>query len=508
MNGLFKRPLMLLCLVFFVGSCLFARISSDLRLLSCLVLPIVFLLAFLFSGKRRSLIRRSLLLTCLSLFLAALLSYIHLDLRTGRVNALDGKTVSFTGTVTEAVSITSYSGYYTVSGEKIGPDGISFTFMLESDDPTLVPGDRITGTALFSLFPETENGFPLRRYYLGKGILIEGEGTGEITYLGTDTSLVIRIKGLNRRLCGIVSSLLPKEESGLINALLLGNKDTLPDEADRNFRRLGISHMLAISGMHLSVLTLSLDKIFSLFLRKRRVRRLLLLVPVVFFMLLTGLSPSVLRAGLMLILYESMFLLSGRDDPPSALFYAGTIILLFQPYAALDVGLQLSVAAMAACLMFNRISNKRKPSPEKTDGFLRRLLRYAANIFLLSLYVLLFILPLSYFYFGEVSLLSPLMNVLFSPFISLLLFLSPLLLLFSGSYLLSGFLAVPVRLLAESVLDLARLCATGDTPVLSLHYALAPAIIGILFLLTLAFPFAGKKRRINCKRKKKRRKPL
>ena len=140
----------------------------------------------------------------------------------------------------------------------------------------------------------------------------------------------------------------PADAAPFLKAVLTGDRGGLDFAAERDLTVAGLSHVVAVSGMHVSLLVGALYLVMG---RARRAAAAIGIPLVLIFMLLTGLSPSVVRAGIMLSLLLLAPLLHRESDPPTALSAAALLILLFNPYTVANVGFQLSFLAVAGLLL-------------------------------------------------------------------------------------------------------------------------------------------------------------
>ena len=487
MHEIAKRPLALAGLVFYGAASLLAVLSPLCRIIGGAV-GIILLAVFLLLRGGRKVVRRNGIAAAAALLAASLLAHVAVDVRIAGAERYAGETTAVVGTVEEVSFTNEYSGQYVVSAVSIGGTHTGAKIRLSTADPSLRPGDSVLVSGTLTLLPENENGFPARRYYRSRGIFLTMETEDDVTVIGSGKTFSSVVAELRGRLAGVYASLLPDDDAGLVTALLIGERDGLSDSTVRDFRALGISHLLAISGLHLSVLLAALEGILRLFRIRRRVRRVLLVPAVVGFMILSGLSASVVRAGCMLLICIAMSLVTHREDVPSSLAYAAALIVLVSPDALFDVGLQLSVSAMLGCFL---AASWAKLVRLKHGKVYRRLVLPLVT----ACCVLGTVLPLSAVYFGETSLAGPFATVLFLPIVSLLLFLAPLLPLVSAAPTVSAVLAFPVRLIAGAVLRLASILAEHAV-VVSLHYALAPLLVAAVFLTVVFLPDARRKARI------------
>ncbi len=242
---------------------------------------------------------------------------------------------------------------------------------------------------------------------------------------------------LRRRL---VAGLTPQAAS-LTRALTLGEREALGDDQEA-FRRAGLAHLLALSGLHVGFLVAFF---LTIGLPLRRWRYLLALALLLGYLAVVGPSPSLTRATIM----AGVWLLAraaGRGEAPLAalLALALAVHLLLEPYAVWSLSLQLSYLAVAGILVF---------LPPRRS--LPRPLSWARDAFFASLGAQAAIAPLLLHYFGRLPLLSPLANLLALPLAGLLVPLGFVKALLPGAGLLAG----PVNLLAAGLLDLARLFA-------------------------------------------------
>ncbi len=214
---------------------------------------------------------------------------------------------------------------------------------------------------------------------------------------------------LNVRLCERIRQVFPEDVSAFFQALMLGEKTDLYDDdaLHLSMSRAGLMHMVAVSGMHITFLIGMLRHLMG---RTRRAS-LLSIVVIWCFVLLTGSNPSAVRAGFMqtLVLLAPVF---GReDDPPTTLLLALALILLRNPLAAGSVSLQLSFASLAGIELFSdRIRTSVLSAIPKRMP--RRIRNYLASNTANSIGVLVFTTPLIGLYFGYISILSPLTNML------------------------------------------------------------------------------------------------
>ncbi len=165
-----------------------------------------------------------------------------------------------------------------------------------------------------------------------------------------------------------IRELLPKTDgAGLLYVFLTGNKSFISPEIQELFQKSGLSHSLALSGLHLGlVFALGiLPCYFIAFFRPeifQKISRLQLSlffsVPlVIFFLWNTGISPSLLRASSMLFFWIFMLLVLKRDNVfLDGLFYAALFIFLFYPLLIFDVALQLSIIATAGIIFYMPVS--------------------------------------------------------------------------------------------------------------------------------------------------------
>jgi competence protein ComEC len=151
---------------------------------------------------------------------------------------------------------------------------------------------------------------------------------------------------------------LPREGAELLSALLIGQRGLLPEESKDWFRRAGAAHLLALSGLHLGILTAGGWWALGL-LRLRPGTRYLFLIPLVgFYVLVAGMRVSLVRAGIMFallglfwVLWERGWVLRAWYDPLQGLSAAAIVVLLMWPWSALDVGFELSFMATGAILL-------------------------------------------------------------------------------------------------------------------------------------------------------------
>lgn len=203
-----------------------------------------------------------------------------------------------------------------------------------------------------------------------------------------------------------VAELFDGDEAAFLSAILTGDTSGLSEEARSDLSEAGLSHILAVSGMHCGFLMTLI-----LLVTGRHRRRLLaaLALPIlVFYTILTGASPSVVRACIMVLFVLAAPLFQRDSDPPTTLSAALFLILLANPFAAASISLQLSFGAMAGLLWLTpRIQDLLLG--EKSRGRVYRLLASSLSA---TVGAMVFTVPLCAVYFGSLVLISPVSNLL------------------------------------------------------------------------------------------------
>ncbi|MCH5184286.1 MAG: ComEC/Rec2 family competence protein [Oscillospiraceae bacterium] len=251
---------------------------------------------------------------------------------------------------------------------------------------------------------------------------------GEILSVGSGKTWGSGVLSALRQACERLYA--PYGEEGVAQALLLRERSALTSATTGAYRNAGLSHLLAISGLHLVIYMAILHRIVGRMALPRWMSVPLLLLALLGFSYMTSFSPSVLRAAVMLGILTVAEFLNHRVDRLTTLFVALLFLLLWDPYALLSVSLQLSfLACLGLLLLQTHISELcyriRRKHYYGRGSRRYRLLASAAGSVLTSCSVLLFTFPVLVFSFGQVAYLSPLMNLLvlpfFAPLLSLLL---------------------------------------------------------------------------------------
>ncbi len=360
------------------------------------------------------------------------------------------------------VRLVSADGSTTAVRESIWASG-------EADAPIAVRGDRVRLSGRLQVPDDGDFGVFLAQH----GLVAELD-VDEATRLGPAAAPIVRWAQSFRTLVGAsIRSLFPAREAGLLMGLALGDDSRLDPAVERDFRASGLSHMLVVSGENVAMVLAPMLALGALLRLSRWPRFVLGLGTVVFFVVLTGAEPSVLRAGVMAGLTLVGVFLGRPRSTATVLSAAVFCLLVMDPALVWSVGFQLSVAATASMLVLAT------PFADRFR-FLPRSLALATGA---TLAAQVGVTPVLLYHFHEVPLSTVLANVLAFPAVSPALLLS---LAAAGSglawhalgRLLAAIALVPMRyleLLADRAARAPIPWITGDggVPALVIGVALA-----------------------------------
>lgn len=217
---------------------------------------------------------------------------------------------------------------------------------------------------------------------------------------------LFKLLNIRKNLISIIRNHVPESSAGIVEALTLGERFSIEDDILSAYQNLGVVHLMAISGMHVGLITAGLFYALIRIGLTREKAGILLLLFLPVYTLLSGAAPSVLRASLMLGFYIAGTLVKRGIHSSAALSLSYLLLLLFNPYFLWQAGFQLSFAVSASLILSSSILKKAGKS---------RLAGLAMASFIAELSSLPFLL----YHFQQISLVSFPMNMVMVPFYTL-----------------------------------------------------------------------------------------
>ncbi|WP_276767758.1 ComEC/Rec2 family competence protein [Gemella morbillorum] len=369
-----------------------------------LISMLCIIIFLLITWKNKNLNARKIII-CIIVFLAFFIRGAY-EQKTNTTHISDEKNIDIILTIDDRIQV---NGNYLKGIAKLNKEKVLFTYILKDE----VNAD-------IEDIGEKKNfySFDYKKYNENKGIFKNAK-INDIKNFEENKGIISKIKIWRISLGNKIHKEISFDKSGYIEALIFGDKAYLEKDEIINYKNLGTSHLLAISGLHLGVL---ISLIYFILLRLRFsveiIEKIVFLV-IPFYMLISGFSPSVLRAGGMIMLY---IIFRKKDMTKLESLLTTFILMIFiNPLFIFDIGFELSFLITFCLLMSDDFLSGSKNI--FTSGF---------KISLVSSLASLPILVMNFYTFSYISIIS---NIFLVPIFSLVIF--PLVLISYVSFLFS-----------------------------------------------------------------------
>ena len=277
------------------------------------------------------------------------------------------------------------------------------------------------------------------------------------------------------------------EEGNFSAAILFGRRDLLSLETTRDFARSGVSHILALSGLHLALISGLIEFVLRK-LRVPKITRCLVVIPfLIFYTAMTGFSMSTLRAAIMLTIFYVGFVLSRPGDSLTTVAVAGFLIVLFMPSSIISCGFIMSLSSTFGIVVISPylsgfLKNRRPDSKIKT--IMKRIGRFLLSSLAITVAANVAVSYYTYSMFGQISLATPIANIVVTPVVAAQLASAVLYVLFGKISFIGTALVWAQKAIGKYVLSAAAFFSDIKGVCISLNYDFAGVIIASLLLST------------------------
>ena len=353
-----KRPLALILCVMLGGFSFFVDFGWKTKLICASISLFAISIIYLFDTLKAS--RKPIVVICLvtlsiSLILSAIWASNFFPTEFYNEGSVDIK-----AKVYKIDNSDSATSAITFKSEKIcgKNDKHSFIAYVNKDIAVMLRQyDVVTFKAEISELSSDDDGFDGRSYFISKGYSAILNNISDISIHENDVDHIDSFfHRLQLKIANTLKIRTNFDTGAFLAALIVGDRSDLSGNTRLNFARLGISHILALSGMHLAILSFAINAVLIKVNVKKKTRVCIMICLVIFYMALTGFMSSVLRAGLMLLISYILFLLLNKSDSLTSLAISVFIIVLIDPTSVYDMSLWLSAFATLGVVVFSEMS--------------------------------------------------------------------------------------------------------------------------------------------------------
>jgi len=416
-------PLICLSCAWVAGIFLGSSLNLPLVLILTGIIPLPLLLFF-----RQH--RKIIILTSLSLFaLFAAATYSYSSLHTINENSLrfynDREITEIKGMVARDPEVRDKSTHLYLSSAEIKleegwheVEGTALIFVPRY--PAYEYGDVLSVSGKLETPPQL-NDFDYKGYLAHQGIYtITYYPEIEILERGKGFKPLEWVYSLRNHLAQTMSAVLPEPQASLAQGIILGIRGNIPLSVKTDFTRTGTTHLLAISGLHLSIIAgILLSVGIWLFGRRHYIYIWLALGTIWLYALITGLHPPIVRGAIMASLFLTAELLGRQRSAITALTFAAAIMVGISPYILGDAAFQLSFLAMTGLVflfpIFQALGRKAVRATLGEDGALASIATISSDCLSATMGAVIAVWPVVAYYFGIISFAGPLATFLALP---------------------------------------------------------------------------------------------
>ena len=395
--------------------------------------------------------------------------------------------VNIVGTIVSSKKEKQYINEYKIETEKINNIKLKKKFILLTKNKEIEYGNKIKleGTYIKPSKSRNYRGFDYSNYLKTENIYgtIEQNGKIELIKEKNINYLFINLYKVKNKIIKNINNKFPEETRGVFLGILLGDKSSIEEDVRQNFADSSLSHILAVSGTHISYVVICISVLFKKLKLNKNIRKVLTSLVLFTYLYLVDFSASATRAVIMSTIVIMQMLFYRKQDTITTIAFSSIIILINNPYSILNIGFLLSYGGTIGIILFvNRISIESK------EDFFQRFKSYLKDICIVTISAQTIIMPIIIYYFNTISFTFIISNIIASLIIGPIIMIG--LVIIAISFFKIPIISLIIRFYNILIVILVRTADIISKIPMSKIYLKTPTTLEIIFYYSVVFLIA------------------
>ena len=395
--------------------------------------------------------------------------------------------VNIVGTIVSSKKEKQYINEYKIETEKINNIKLKKKFILLTKNKEIEYGNKIKleGTYIKPSKSRNYRGFDYSNYLKTENIYgtIEQNGKIELIKEKNINYFFIILYKVKNKIIKNINNKFPEETRGVFLGILLGDKNSIEEDVRQNFADSSLSHILAVSGTHISYVVICISVLFKKLKLNKNIRKVLTSLVLFMYLYLVDFSASATRAVIMSNIVILQMLFYRKQDTITTIAFSSIIILINNPYSILNIGFLLSYGGTIGIILFvNRISIESK------EDFFQRFKSYLKDICIVTISAQTIIMPIIIYYFNTISFTFIISNIIASLIIGPIIMIG--LVIIAISFFKIPIISLIIRFYNILIVILVKTADIISKIPISKIYLKTPTTLEIIFYYSVVFLIA------------------